>query len=85
MDKLKPTFRELGRRHVTYGVEPEHFQIFGDALVWALEKRLGNDFTPSIKQAWSKAYAEVANAMIDAADEAATKSSDRGIGDSTER
>ncbi|MGI9451044.1 MAG: globin domain-containing protein [Geminicoccaceae bacterium] len=79
MDKLKPTLGELGHRHVTYGVEPAHYHVFGEALIWALEKRLGDDFTPAIKQAWVDAYAELADAMINAADEAASGSADRKI------
>lgn len=77
-DKLKPTFSELGHRHVDYGIEPEHYLLFGNALVWALEKRLGNEFTPKIKHAWVVAFGELAAAMIDGADdEAATELADR--------
>lgn len=84
LDKLKPTLWELGRRHVTYGIEPAHYRLFGDALVWALEKRLGNDFTPAIKQAWVDAYAELADAMINVADEATSRPAGRGIANPTE-
>lgn len=84
LDKLRPTLGALGCRHATYGVEPAHYWLFGDALIWALETRLGNSFTPAIKQAWVDAYAELANAMINAAEEATSTPTGRGDTNPTE-
>lgn len=83
LDKLRPTLWVLGRRHATYGIESAHYRLFGDALVWALEARLGDSFTPAIKQAWVDAYAELADAMINAADEATSRPARRGAANST--
>ncbi|MGI9450918.1 MAG: globin family protein [Geminicoccaceae bacterium] len=84
LDKLRPTLGALGCRHATYGVEPAHYWLFGDALIWALEMRLGKSFTPAIKQAWVEAYAELANAMINAAGEATSAPAGHGDANLTE-
>ena len=49
LDKLIPAVRSLGRRHVSYGVTPEHYSSVGRALIWTLEQGLGADFTPRSK------------------------------------
>jgi len=65
--ELVPTVQELGRRHVKYGVKPEHYDTVGEALLWTLEKGLGPDFTPDVKEAWAVVYGVLAKTMIDAA------------------
>jgi len=59
---------DLGRRHVGYGVQPEHYDTVGSALLWTLEQGLGEDFTPETKGAWAEAYATLAAVMQTAAD-----------------
>src|SRR5258708_35376429 len=41
-----PTVREPAKRHVAYGVRPEHYSLVGAALLWTLEQGLGDGFTP---------------------------------------
>ncbi len=55
-DELAPAIQDLGRRHIGYGVKPEHFDTVGAALLWALESALGEEFTPSVREAWAAAY-----------------------------
>ena len=62
-----PAVQELGRRHVGYGVKPEHYALVGGALLWTLEKGLGPDFTPEMKAAWTETYTTLAGAMNGAA------------------
>jgi nitric oxide dioxygenase len=64
---LVPAVQELGRRHVAYGVKPEHYDTVGSALLWTLEKGLGPDFTPGVKEAWTVVYGLLAGAMKEAA------------------
>lgn len=66
-DTLVPTLRQLGARHVAYGVRDEHYSSVGVALLWTLEKGLGTAFTPEVKNAWTAAYAALANTMLDGA------------------
>ena len=62
-----PAVQELGRRHVGYGVKPEHYALVGGALLWTLDKGLGPDFTPEVKAAWTETYTPLAGAMNGAA------------------
>ena len=55
--------REMGRRHVDYGVSTEHYALVGGALLWALQQNLGPDFTAEVRSAWTEAYTTLAGAM----------------------
>jgi len=57
----------LATRHAAYGVRDEHYDKVGEALIWTLEKSLGDDFTPQIKSAWISLYAAIAAQMRAAA------------------
>src|ERR1044072_8905134 len=48
---LLPVVRDLGMRHVAYGVSDEHYGTVGTALIWTLEQALREDFTPEVKSA----------------------------------
>ena len=72
LDKLIPAVRDLGQRHVFYGVTHEHYSSVGRALIWTLEQGLGTDFTPEVKEAWTTVYCLLADTMKDAAVQAAT-------------
>jgi hemoglobin-like flavoprotein len=58
---------DLGRRHVSYGVEAEHYDTVGTALLWTLRTGLGAAFTPEVEAAWTAAYRTLAGAMKEAA------------------
>jgi hemoglobin-like flavoprotein len=53
MDTLVAALKELGTRHVSYDVKFEHYPIVGQALLDTLEKALGDDFSPEVKEAWT--------------------------------
>ncbi|GAB4506796.1 MAG: globin family protein [Anaerolineales bacterium] len=63
LDQLIPAVENLGRRHVGYGVKDSHYDTVGDALLWALEKGLGEDFTPEVLDAWTQTYMVLASVM----------------------
>ncbi len=67
IEQMLPTIQDLGRRHVSYGVATEHYELVGEALLWTLEQGLGDDFTPSVKAAWEEAYTALSGAMKSAA------------------
>ena len=69
LDTLMPAVRSLGRRHSGYGVTAAHYTPVGSALLWTLEKGLGEAFTPEVKDAWATAYITLSTTMIDAANE----------------
>jgi hemoglobin-like flavoprotein len=70
LDTLLPVAGQLARRHVGYGVQPQHYDIVGTALIWTLEQGLGQAFTPQVRHAWLSAYSTLACAMKDAAADA---------------
>jgi hemoglobin-like flavoprotein len=67
LDTVVPVLQDLGKRHVNYGVVPQHYDVVGQALVRTLEKGLGERFTPQLRDAWAKAYGLVAGVMKEAA------------------
>lgn len=69
---ILPTIKQLGKRHVGYGVKDEHYDTVGEALIWTLEQGLGEDFTPDVREAWTEAYNFFADVMKEAAHEDVT-------------
>jgi nitric oxide dioxygenase len=69
IDTLMPAVRALGRRHAGYGVKAQHYAPVGSALLWTLEKGLGEAFTPEVKDAWATTYIILSTTMMDAANE----------------
>jgi hemoglobin-like flavoprotein len=70
LDNLGPLLErieDLGRRHVDYGVTEAHYDTVGSALLWTLQKGLGEHFTPAVRDAWSDAYGALAGVMKQAA------------------
>jgi len=62
-ERITVAVRELGRRHVAYGVKPRDYEVVATALLWMLEKSLGEAFTPEVRAAWSSTYAFLAGTM----------------------
>lgn len=58
---------QLAKRHVQYGVKDEHYTYVGRALLWTLEKGLGEHWNEKSKQAWTACYTILAETMINAA------------------
>ena len=68
-EKIIPTVQHLGRKHAGYGVRPEHYAVVGEALLWTLDKGLGDAFTLETEEAWTAAYTLLATVMQEAAAE----------------
>jgi nitric oxide dioxygenase len=72
LDKLDDILGEvskLAHRHTGYGVKPAHYAIVGEALLWTLEKGLGDKWTEETSDAWIACYTILSNAMIAASGE----------------
>jgi len=74
---LAPALEDLSTRHAGYGTKTEHYEILGKVLLWALNKGLGDVFTPELRAAWIKVYNAVAATMQAGAAEAAQSESRR--------
>jgi hemoglobin-like flavoprotein len=66
LSKVVPVLESLGARHVAYGVEEEHYQTVGAALLETLSLSFGGRFTPEVRTAWTGAYGLVSGVMIEA-------------------
>lgn len=53
----------LRQRHIGYGVKDEHYDTVGEALLWALERSLGDGFTDELRRAWASLYDAMASQM----------------------
>ena len=52
-EKIVPALRELGQRHVTFGVKEEHYDTLCSALVWAFGQALDRGFDEEVRAAWT--------------------------------
>jgi hemoglobin-like flavoprotein len=64
LEAVLPAASALAKRHVGYGAKPEHYPIVGGALLWTLEKGLGDAWTPETASAWTAAYGTLSGYMI---------------------
>jgi hemoglobin-like flavoprotein len=67
IETIVPVVQDLAKRHVAYGVAPEHYQVVGAALLWTLEQSLAEAFVPELRDAWAAAYGTLAEVMVAAA------------------
>jgi hemoglobin-like flavoprotein len=64
LPSILPAASALAKRHVNYGAKAEHYPVVGTALLWTLEKGLGDGWTPAIADAWTTAYGTLSGYMI---------------------
>jgi hemoglobin-like flavoprotein len=64
LESILPAASALAKRHVDYGAKAEHYPVVGAALLWTLEKGLGDGWTPDLADAWSTAYGTLSGYMI---------------------
>lgn len=65
-EELRPQLAELGRRHVTYGARPEHYDVVRVALLWALAQALEHEFDRDTRHAWDQMLRAISAAMVGA-------------------
>ena len=61
---ILPAASALAKRHVAYGAKAEHYPVVGAALLWALEKGLGDGWTSAVADAWTTADGTLSGIMI---------------------
>ena len=64
LSSIFPAASALAIRHVSYGAKPEHYPVVGAALLWTLEKGLGEAWTAEVADAWTAAYGTLSGYMI---------------------
>jgi serine/threonine protein kinase/hemoglobin-like flavoprotein/class 3 adenylate cyclase len=61
--KIEQAVRELGERHVDYGVTLRDYKFVGQALLGTLARFLGEAFTPEAELAWREVYSTLVRTM----------------------
>jgi nitric oxide dioxygenase len=64
LESILPAASALAKRHVGYGVTAADYTPVGAALLWTLEKGLGDGWTPDLAAAWTEAYTVLSGYMI---------------------
>jgi hemoglobin-like flavoprotein len=67
LESILPAASALARRHVGYGVKAADYAPVGAALLWTLERGLGDAWTPELAAAWGAAYTTLSQFMIEEA------------------
>lgn len=67
LNALVPAVQALGKRHTGYGVKDEHYATVATALLWTLEKGLGDAWNDEVKESWVVVYTILADTMKKAA------------------
>lgn len=67
LEAVVPAVQQLGARHRGYGVKDADYDTVGNALLWALDRDLGDAFTPALREAWTACYVTLAGVMKAAA------------------
>ena len=73
-EALRLALMEMGRRHVEYGVQPEHYPAVAENLLAVLAEFAGTAWTPPVKQAWKEALGTINTIMLEGAKQHATSS-----------
>ena len=61
---LTEKIKELGEKHVSYGVRAEMFPIMGKGLVAMLEDQLGDAFTDEVRDAWRNVFGAISDDLM---------------------
>jgi nitric oxide dioxygenase len=61
--QLLPAARGMGARCAAAGVRDKDYETLRQALLWALRRVLGVEFTPEVRAAWKEASATLAGAL----------------------
>jgi hemoglobin-like flavoprotein len=68
LGSILPAASALAKRHVQYGVKSADYEPVGEALLWTLERGLGEEqWTPQLANAWGTAYSVLSEFMINEA------------------
>ena len=66
IDDLSPVVtavKDLGKRHIVYGVKAEHYDMVGSVLIKTFKQELKENFDTETEEAWKTLYGIVADTM----------------------
>lgn len=73
LDTIMDDVRRLAVRHNQYGAAPQHYVVVGECLLATLREGLGKNWNKELEEAWTTAYQILADAMIQAQQQASEK------------
>merc|ERR1712217_336307 len=74
--------RELGMRHINYGLVEVYYEKAGEALLFTLRQFLGSSFTPDVEQAWKTTYGFISAVILGGLHEAQDLAERASVGSS---
>jgi hemoglobin-like flavoprotein len=63
LESMNQILKELGSRHIGYGVQMSDYEAVGKSLIWTLAQTLGSDWNEELESSWSLLYAHVSQKM----------------------
>lgn len=63
LDIINHQIVSLAKRHVSYGVKKQHYNVVGQALLTAIKMQLGNTSSQAILDAWQAIFDNLASQM----------------------
>lgn len=76
LERVRPMIEALARRHLSYGVQSDHYDLVGATLLAALAEGLGERFTDELRAAWTRVYGVLADIMVESAETAEMEAED---------
>jgi|GEM_PF-1258277 len=64
LEPLLPKLRNLGQQHADYGVEPRHYELVEQSLIWAITGALEGGCSPATRTAWQALLRAISAEMI---------------------
>ena len=64
LEVILPAVKQIGEKHRSLNIKPEHYPIVGENLLIAIKEVLGDAATKEIMNAWEKAYGVIADVFI---------------------
>lgn len=65
--EIVPALKELGARHISYGTEPDHYEVVSRVLIETIKSLMAEEWTPEHQATWVKAMGIVAETMLSGA------------------
>lgn len=62
---LKKLLKSLGKRHLKYGVNLNHYRLLGDTLIKTLRSFMGKKWTKELETSWQQAYQLIVDLMLE--------------------
>lgn len=68
-ETLVPYLKNMGKRHLKYGTQKEHYAWVGETLIGVFQYFFDNNWTQELENTWLEAYTIISNVMIEGMEE----------------